>query len=317
MNKVLKTIGEVVGGVIYYATIIGTAGILLMSAISLQFSVAELRMGQMETYIAISDYFTKVSKLQEDVLQLADTIQTASINRDEILSLQITGAGKEAEKRDETLLKLVSNSKVNIEAELAEMKKKPSIEYLDSITVLIIVKEKADATEGRLSTGVVIKQTDDNTYIVTNKHACDPEKICYVKEGEDEYPVQVVKRNEAGFDVQVVKVAGKIKGKVPVKGLADIERGDKIYVMGHNLGRPFLYAEGVVAGFEKDETSDLIIASPTAPGNSGSGVIDTEGRLVGLVYAGRLINMFQMDLTHGICINSKSLRLFLVGYLNR
>lgn len=315
MKNLLKQIGEIIIGAIYYGSIIATGLILLACAISTQVQVGELRAGQVEIYGAISDSFSEVVALESELTNLVATVDAASTARDEALAQKIDTVSKDSEARDATLLTLLSASKVDIENELTAMKKKPSVDYLDSITVLIIMKDSADATEGWLGTGVVVKETGDSTYIVTNKHVCDPNKLCWVKEGDDQYPVTVVKRNEAGYDVQIVKVNGHITGKYPVRGVADTRKGDKIYVMGHNLDRPFLYAEGVVAGFQADETADLIIASPTAPGNSGSGVIDADGKLVGLVYAGQSVSIFQMDLTHGLCVNSKVLRLFLAGYL--
>jgi S1-C subfamily serine protease len=82
-----------------------------------------------------------------------------------------------------------------------------------------------------------------------------------------------------------------------------------------------MYADGVVAGFNQlEKTNDLIVAAPTGPGNSGSGVIDSDGYLVGLLYAGSIVPhseiFLTLDLTHSFCVNSTVLKEFLKGYLD-
>lgn len=247
------------------------------------------------------------------ILGLEKNLETAKAeaikNRDE-LAQTLLGVDQDSKKRDTAILNAV-----------ARELHRPEYAELKSHTVMIVAEEKENPEHGSLGTGVVIKETAENTFIVTNKHVCeDTDKYrCYVFDTDTkaEYNVSIVKRNTK-HDVQIVKVDGSIPGKVPVKGIRTVQQQDKIYIVGHYLGNSFFYAEGVVAGFAR-ETGDLIVAAPTGPGNSGSGIITQDGYLTGLLYAGNVVGEFPymtLDLTHSMCVNSEVLQLFLAGYLN-
>lgn len=246
------------------------------------------------------------------VLGLKENMDTAKEeaikNRDELAQV-ILGVDESSKARDSAVLSAV-----------ARELKKPEYAELKSHTVMIVSQEKADPEHGSLGTGVVIKITEDTTFIVTNKHVCEGDDAhrCYVYDldTKEEYDVSIVKRNSQ-HDVQIVKVSGNIPGKVSVKGIRDVKPQDKIYIVGHYLGNGFFYSEGVVAGFDR-QSGDLVTAAPAGPGNSGSGIITQDGYLTGLLYAGRIVGEFPFmtfDLTHSLCINSEVLRLFLAGYI--
>jgi len=308
MKQILRNVGNLLLNVIYYGSIIFTVLFFAVYITNIKNDVVKVQQGQTQIYSAIAESFTQVIYIQSKVISLIETLDNVSTARE-----------KASKTRDQAIVNLVKNSQVDLQKSLQLINQKPSDEYLNQITVFIVMKEKVDSENGWLGTGVVIKETEDSTYIVTNSHVCKDGYICYVQEGENTYPITTVKRSTDDNDVQIIKVSGHIEGKIPVKGIADTQRGNRVYVMGHNLGRPFLYAEGVVAGFYEAQINELIISVATAPGNSGSGVIDANGYLVGLVYAVSAVPQdkfsYTLDLTHAVCVNSKVLRLFLNGYL--
>lgn len=191
---------------------------------------------------------------------------------------------------------------------------RPAYDYLKSVTVRIISRESMESNMGAIGTGIVIKITEDHTYILTNKHVCDM-PICYVSDPNTKtnYQIQIVKRSETLHDMQVVRVIGHLPGKVAVPGIKGVTYQDKVYVVGQYLSEYFFYSEGFVAGFSR-ERGDLVVGAPMAPGNSGSGIITQDGYLSGLLYAGRLLNG-QMIMTHAYCVNADVLQLFLAEYL--
>jgi S1-C subfamily serine protease len=85
-----------------------------------------------------------------------------------------------------------------------------------------------------------------------------------------------------------------------------------------DLGRPYFYSEGTVSGFDPEEGDELVVGMPVGPGNSGSAVINQQGALVGLLYAGSIIDqegIDEMDIAHGLCVPIKAIRLFLADYV--
>lgn len=259
-----------------------------------QVSVVALENTLYQIYQAQAELYSEATQLDLLLLQYTKKVEVESLDRD---------------------TKQVKNIGV-----IAKYLNKPDYSYLRNITVLIINQSKENPDQGSLGTGVVIKEEEKSTYIVTNKHVCpgDDDSRCYVLDIDTklEYPISIVKQSST-HDVQIVKIDGKLPRKIPVKGIKDIEPQDRVYMVGHNLGNPFMYSEGVVAGFERS-SKNLIVTMPSGPGNSGSGIITQDGYLSGLLYSGKIVGQFpymSLDLTHGICVNSKVLKLFLRDYL--
>jgi len=122
----------------------------------------------------------------------------------------------------------------------------------------------------------------------------------------------LVKSNKFSHDIQVVKFSGAIPGKQAVKGLAYAEIQTPVYLVGHNNGNLYIYGEGIVAGW--DSESNLIAQVSATHGNSGSGIINKDGYLVGLVFGSQFLADFPFtigDSSKAFCVNSYVLRLML------
>jgi len=199
-----------------------------------------------------------------------------------------------------------------IDATLARMAQKPDYEYLKSITV--IIREKSTLPNDKtawMGTGILIKVTHDETIIISNQHVCDfaPNTMCYVDDVENsvEYPLTSVKRNHFDQDIQIMKITGHIQNKQAVKGLATVKPQDQIFVCGNNNGNYYQYSQGWVSGRDK-YTNDLIVQTASTHGNSGSPVVDVNGFLVGVVYAGQMIHDWPgtiSDTSKAYCIAPK------------
>lgn len=197
----------------------------------------------------------------------------------------------------------------------------PSYEYLKSITVYITgqipSKTLKDGTirigQSWTGTGSIVKIDEEYTYILTNAHVVGDKKrgvVLFVDNGLRKVESEIVAfhRNTDTIDLAVIKVKGKLKGKIPVKGFAISSPSDKLYLVGHHLGRQYIYGVGVMAGY--DGIYDLI-QIPTLYGNSGTAVCNSEGKLVSVVFAINRIGWFDVDVAHGLCINGLSVQLFL------
>lgn len=235
-------------------------------------------------------------------------------------------AKKEALDRDDKLFQIIAGVEKDNKAIVNKVNDKflqPTYEYLKSITVYLVKQSKTEKDQGWIGTGVILSLGKDSTYILTNHHVMDNDTEnydYYVIEDTKKYPVTALKVSaEEAVDLSLVKIDGFIDGKRPVVGFGKVKVQDKVFMVGHNLGRAFFYSEGFVAGFDKRSNNELVVGMPSGPGNSGSGVINQRGELVGLLFAGSVVGEFpimSLDMTHGLCMPIEVIKLFLAGYLN-
>ena len=88
------------------------------------------------------------------------------------------------------------------------------------------------------------------------------------------------------YDLALIRVADPPRH--PVAILSDIasKTGDIIHVVGHPMGIKWTYSRGVISGMreaDEDTAPKLQISAPIHPGNSGGGVFNEKGQLLGLV----------------------------------
>jgi S1-C subfamily serine protease len=211
---------------------------------------------------------------------------------------------------------------------------KPTYEYLKSVTVFIAVDtsfyniEANDIQEARwLGTGVIYKVTDKYTYILTNKHVAPKQQNIRVFVGQKaDYEntdtiftkglEATVIQTSKKYELSLIRVKGKLDNKYAIKDFGkSVSIQDKVYIVGNPLGDKYTYGEGVVAGtFEDDAGTMPVIQVPTISGNSGSGVFNQKGLLVGLVYACKvypLLGILPFPLfTHGIFVPANLIKEF-------
>jgi S1-C subfamily serine protease len=201
---------------------------------------------------------------------------------------------------------------------------KPTYEELKSHTVYVIGCSEKDSEENNLTypisndsscwsgTGVIVKITDTETYILTNNHVAAKNMdnpSLYVE--NKSIPAKVVKYHSY-VDAAVIKIQGKLKNKTPIPGIATANIQDPVYVVGNPLGVKNVYSEGLIAGYEG---ISILIQMPLIYGSSGSGVYDKNGNLVGLVYALEMYHGFfgipEARITHSVIVDSVSIKVFL------
>lgn len=201
--------------------------------------------------------------------------------------------------------------------------KKPSYDYLKSVTVYmvtpqdIIVGTSVKGQKASVGTGTIVKQRDGYSYILTNKHICDVENkdLCYIALGAEPdnlVKLEYVDRVEADYDLSLWRTNKKLPGKRAIKGLSTVFRQERIFSVGNYLGSPFVYTEGTYGG--KRDNDDILNAS-CAFGCSGSGVFNSDGELVSVVFAGSQIGVFQVETAKILGVSSDVIRLFLKDLL--
>jgi hypothetical protein len=165
-------------------------------------------------------------------------------------------------------------------------------------------------------TGVVLKVTESDTYILTNNHVTgkgQPDVKLYVENDKTHKLVvaEIVAQHDS-VDAAVLKINAILPAKKPITGIATANIQDDVYVVGNPLGVRDVYSEGVVAGYE--DTS-MLIQIPLIYGNSGSGIFNSNGKLVGLCYALETypgtFGLPEARITHSLVVDSVSIRMFL------
>jgi S1-C subfamily serine protease len=204
-----------------------------------------------------------------------------------------------------------------------QLAEQPSYEYLKSVTVFINGSGTAISPDGSTvkgtwaGTGVIINVTDNYTYILTNAHVagnnCQDVQLS-IEDGEYNILAKVLKFHPK-LDMAILRMKGQLTDKQQIRGIAHGKPQDKAYIVGHHLGRKYIYGEGVYAGYDGD---DILVQLPTLWGNSGSGVFNKSGKLVGLVYAIsiRQISIFPVvDVAHALAVDSNDIEEFISEYV--
>lgn len=203
-----------------------------------------------------------------------------------------------------------------IAEDVVTLHKKPSYEYLSSVTVYLFQYEGEDEEgkmEGSVGTGIIVARHHGYYYIVTNKHVCDSSDAttCFMTPGLTKngwVELDFVARTESKYDLSLWRTRDMFDHKQPIKGIATAYPQNPVFSVGHYLANPFIYTEGTFSGYQGDYA---LYNLPCAPGCSGSGVFDNDGNLIGVIFAGNRIGPFQMDTAKIMGVDGDVIRLFL------
>ncbi|MCI5159543.1 MAG: serine protease, partial [Candidatus Electrothrix sp. AUS1_2] len=101
------------------------------------------------------------------------------------------------------------------------------------------------------------------------------------------YPVDKIYKCSNRRDMMVFDLKKYPKKIVPLTFDRKIEIGDTVFSAGNALGEGISYRAGQVASFtperEYGEWKNIRFSSPASPGNSGGPLLNTEGKVVGLI----------------------------------
>lgn len=129
----------------------------------------------------------------------------------------------------------------------------------------------------------------DEHILVTNRHVVGGATTLQVStfDGRD---INVTASSAAGIaDLAIVRTTESLPGRIPLAE-SDPEVGEPVTAVGYPLGGPLTTTQGHVLGFEKDpigwsQLPMLVNDAPIEHGSSGSPLLDSRGKLVGIVYA--------------------------------
>jgi S1-C subfamily serine protease len=129
----------------------------------------------------------------------------------------------------------------------------------------------------------------DETTLITNRHVVADSADLHLStyDGRD---IAVTAAQTAGLaDLAVVRTAEPLPA-APVLADADPRAGDAVSVVGYPKGGQLTVTSGHVIGSTTDPLNEnlgevLVTDAAVEPGSSGSAALDSEGRVIGVVYA--------------------------------
>jgi serine protease Do len=156
----------------------------------------------------------------------------------------------------------------------------PKSNELSKIENIQDYKKAVVTIEGNGTKGTGFNISDDGT-IVTNHHVIEHMvPITVVFPSGDILQAELVE-DYPELDIAILEIEGE---GLPYLEIQDGEKwgsGDSIYV----IGNPLAYNQIVMEGDITKSGERLYLSAPIEKGNSGSPVIDGEGKVVGVVYA--------------------------------
>lgn len=108
-------------------------------------------------------------------------------------------------------------------------------------------------------------------------------------QGKTSFPVSQVTRDPGKRDLCMLTVDEDLTGApVAVAPITDVAVGERVYAIGAPLGLELSLTEGLVSALRpmpNEALPKIQVSATTAPGSSGGGLFDDQGRLVGLTVA--------------------------------
>lgn len=159
--------------------------------------------------------------------------------------------------------------------------------YSDTTNSVVEVFQSTNILHSGLGSGVFISPS----FVMTNNHVVEEngDNIVAIKTIDHTYFGEVVYRNSA-LDVAVIKVEAPIGKPVKVGDSSKLMIGDKIFSIGSSVGLTNTLGVGYLTAVERfvplaPYIHIMQISTGIAPGNSGGGVFNIDGELVGISYA--------------------------------
>jgi S1-C subfamily serine protease len=126
----------------------------------------------------------------------------------------------------------------------------------------------------------------DPERVITNAHVlCPPGESLQVGLSDDRTLTGLVERANDDLDLALVHVSGADARALPLGDVGDVAVGDRVMIVGSPVGLDFTVQEGSISSLQRAAfgVAYLQLDAKISPGNSGGPVVDSQGRVVGIV----------------------------------
>lgn len=178
---------------------------------------------------------------------------------------------------------------------------------LASSIVMIAVYNRENAPIATGS-GIMIGR---NGYILTNYHVTRGGCFFAVRIEDDEniYKTQEIIKYNSVLDLAVIRIDRQLK-PLPIYKGKKLVRGQKVVAIGSPLGMFNSVSDGIISGFRKIDTVDMIqFTAPISHGSSGGAVLNMQGEVIGISTAG-----FDEGQNINLAVNYEDIRMFVIGF---
>lgn len=185
-------------------------------------------------------------------------------------------------------------------------------EELAALSSSVVMIHVFDKNKECFKTGSGVMISTDG-YILTNFHVAR-DGIYYGIQIEEEqnifYTNELIKYNQY-HDLAVLKI-DRMCRPIPVyRGPKKLVRGQKVAAIGSPLGLFNSFSDGLISGFRKMEDVSMIqFTAPTSHGSSGGALLDTCGRLIGIITGG-----FDGGQNLNLAVDYETIQMFAGGFL--
>jgi len=123
--------------------------------------------------------------------------------------------------------------------------------------------------------------------IITNEHVVDGAYSAEVFTDQGYYDRVTILNADQDMDLAILSVDAEDEIPLQLNPDAALKPGQRVIVIGHPLGLDKTLSDGLISGVQTiDQVQIVQITAPISDGSSGSPVLDEEGRVIGVVYAG-------------------------------
>lgn len=217
------------------------------------------------------------------------------IERQKDLEKTTTKVGEEINDLQEFNNAVVKNFN-SLAKDVCSLHRQPSYQDLVDVSVIVLTDSNTAGS------GVIIKITEDYTYVLTNRHVVlddkgKKEKVTVWNGYGSKVKADIIKISVL-VDLAVVRFPMGFSGKKAIVGINIPKYAEKVYSVGYNLRRKYLYGEGVFSGAGLDNSDCFQL--PIMSGCSGAGIFNSNGELVGLIYSHSYYKMKKLGYIHDI-----------------
>jgi len=123
--------------------------------------------------------------------------------------------------------------------------------------------------------------------IITNEHVVDGAYSAEVFTNDGYYDRITILNADKDMDLAILRVDAEDEIPLQINPDAQLKPGQRVIAIGHPLGLAKTVSDGLISGVHTIDAVQIVqITAPISDGSSGSPVLDQQGRVIGVVYAG-------------------------------